>query len=215
MTSCLRKKIPFAFSAILFICCMTAVSINAFAFPNKIMIVRHGDKLMQTDPGPTLSPKGQSRAMALALYYLPKFGEPDFIFAADPVQAIGKNSSIRELQTIAPLANLMAAKHPDTGFPIMHPYGSSDYKKLANDFLHNKLYDGKNIIVCWNHTSIPQLANALGVKTALPKWSSTDYDTVYVLTFNSDGLKQFSELHNQYPVSFDGSWQQINDGITK
>jgi hypothetical protein len=192
---------------------LTIASLNASAFPKEIVIVRHGDKLAQLDPGPTLSPKGQGRAMALALYYLPKFGEPDYIFAADPEQAVGKNSSIRELQTIAPLANTVAAKHHDTGFPILHPYGSSDYTKLADDLLHNKNYEGKKVVVCWNHTSIPQLANALGVKPVLPKWPSADFDSVFVLTFNDSGLNQFTELHNQYPVSFDGSWQEIANAM--
>jgi hypothetical protein len=84
-----------------------------------------------------------------------------------------------------------------------------------DDLLHNKNYDGRKIVVCWNHTSIPQLANALGVKPVLPKWPSEDFDSVFVLTFNDSGLNHFTELHNQYPVSFDGSWQNIENAIKK
>lgn len=186
---------------------------SAFAFPKQIVIIRHGDKLVQPESGAALSPKGMIRSIAFAFYYLNKFGEPDYIFAVDPKS--GKGSSIRELQTVAPLANMLAAKHPDNGFPILYPDQSSEYSKLADELLNNKNFDGKRILICWNHRFIPQLTAQLGVKRFLKSWPADDYDTVYLIKYDEKGrVNQFIILKRQYPVVFSGSWNELYKKIS-
>ncbi len=195
----------FIFAMFLMIFCSAV-----FAAPKEIIIIRHGDKLSQPNPGPCLSPNGIMRSIEFAFYFLKKFGEPDFIFATDPAR---EDSSIRELQTVAPLANMLASKHPDSGFPILHPFVSKDYAKLAADLLQNKEYQNKTVLVCWNHTKIPQLAQELGVTQPIKKWHSEDFDSVYVLEFDSQGkMQKFTRLKDQYPLASDSSWEKLQKG---
>lgn len=186
----------------------------AFATPREIIIIRHADKLRQAEQGPSLSPKGIVRSLAFAFYYLDKFGEPDYIFATHPRGSLGKNTSMRELQTVAPLANMLALQRPNYGFPILHPYKNADFEELANYILNKKNFDGKQILICWNHKKIPLLAKKLGVKEPLPHWPTDDFDSVYVLQYDRQGkLIHFEILNQQYPVAFDGTWKALYAGL--
>lgn len=187
----------------------------SYAFPKQIIIIRHADKLEQTQAGPTLSAKGQVRAIKFADYFLNKFGEPDNVIAANPSNYIGKNSSIRELQTVAPLVNILSTKHPQTGFPILHPFESADYKKLVKFVLQEEMFSGKTVLICWNHTKIPQLAEKLGVTQKIDKWAADNYDSVYVLKYDDAGkIKLFTVLNKQYPVKFTGNWNELDKRIS-
>jgi len=181
-----------------------------FSAPKEIIIIRHADKLIQPKPGPCLSPQGEIRSIQFAYYFLKKFGEPNYIFAKDATIHNGKLSSIRELQTVAPLANLLAEKHPNQGFPLLS-FPKSDYQKLAADLLTNSKFQGKTVLICWDHELIPLLAEKLGVIPRPKKWASHDFDTVYWITYDSKGnISSFKELNNQYPVVFNGSWETIS-----
>jgi hypothetical protein len=181
-----------------------------YAAPREVIIIRHGDKLQQTETGPALSAKGEIRSIKFAFYFLNKFGVPDYMIAADPVDTQGKNSSIRPIQTLAPLANMLEEKYPEVDVPILHPYESSDYAKLAKYILDNKQFNGKLILICWSHGKIPDLAAKLGVNDPIPDWDKNDYDSVYVLNFDGSGkVKEFNILSNQYPVDFSGSWRDL------
>ena len=70
---------------------------------------------------------------------------------------------------------------------IRGPYDRlKDYAALAKLILSEPSYAGKTVLVCWNHEDIPQLAAALGVTPEPPKWKSSVYDRVYVISY-SDG----------------------------
>lgn len=180
----------------------------SYAAPSQIIIIRHGDKLLQANTGPTLSAKGQIRAINFAFYYLQKFGMPDYVFASNPTK---DTTSIRELQTVAPLVNIMQQRDPEnSSIGILHPYSSKDYTALATYILDSDQFDGKKIVVCWSHGKIPKLAEKLGVNQKLSKWPADDFDSVYVLRYNNKGdLKDFEILHQQYPVSFSGTWADL------
>lgn len=202
----------FVFSSIISLCFSNLV----FASPQEIIIIRHGDKLDQKDPGPTLSPEGITRSIAFALYFMERFQKTDFIIATNPIDLTGKNSSIRELQTVAPLANIMANRFPDQGFPILHTYASKQYDNLAKDLLKNAKFSGKKVVICWDHTVIPQLAKALGVTQTLNPWPPEDFDTVYLLQYDDkQKLKHFEILNHQYPVSNAVSWQDLYEKISE
>lgn len=184
--------------------------VTLFATPKEIIIIRHGDKLLQNDPGPTLSAKGQLRAEKFAFYYQEKFPDPDFIIAADDEGHAARGTSIREIQTVAPLANMLAAKHPETGFSIYHPYQSDQFKRLAKDLLREHQFDGKRVLICWEHSVINKLAKHLGIVRKLPKWQGTDFDTVYVIDYDSKGnVVSFENRPAQYPVP-NAVWKNPN-----
>lgn len=186
------------------------LSANCFAIPKRIIIVRHGDKLPQELSGQALSVKGHVRAIALAFYILKKYGEPDYLIATDPSDKKEKNSSIRELETLAPLANMLQEKHPDFNVEISHPYESSDYSNLAKEILEKEKYNNKTVLICWSHGKIPDLAVKLGIRNRPNDWDDNDFDSVYELYYDESGeMKEFNILHQQYPISYSGSWEDL------
>lgn len=183
------------------------LSMSAFAAPREIIIIRHADKLNQDESGPALSARGMVRSIKFAYYFLEKFGEPDFIVAADDQKQNGREIAIRSIQTVAPLANMMQIKHPDSDFPIIHPFPSDSYEQLADHLLKDAKYNRKLVLICWSHQRIAKLAQALGVTDSIPAWPKYDYDTVYDIKFDSSGrVRAFKELKKQFPVDFEDSW---------
>ncbi len=77
------------------------VSSLAFALPNKIIIVRHGDKLTQAAPGELVSPAGYMRAVAFEEYYRTHYQRPDVVIVIDPLSS----KTLRAIQLAAPLVN--------------------------------------------------------------------------------------------------------------
>ena len=187
-------------------------SANVFCVPHEIVIVRHADKWLQKDPGPYLSPKGQVRAEKLAVYYINRFGKPDFIFASKPVPS--KTGSHRPLQTVMPLANALTFQnlHPVL---VQTPYVTQEYKQLAHLLLTQKRYANKNIVVCFHRPDMDALAHALGVTQTLPVWQKNVFDTVFVLQYKHGKLASFQILKNQYPVLTKNlTWAELANRIT-
>lgn len=181
-----------------------------FAAPHQVVIVRHGDKLMQKGSGSVLSPKGQLRAIAFAYYYLKTFGDPDLVITAKPADTKTGLVSLRPIQTVSPLINMLNQKKPNQPYNIYAPYLHGQYKQFTHDLLTDSKYKNKTILVCWAHQYINDIAHALGVKEPLAVWAKDDYDTVFILTFNEDGsLKSFMQRHHQYPITFNGTWLDI------
>ncbi|MGH6822441.1 MAG: hypothetical protein ACREC4_02955, partial [Methylocella sp.] len=125
-----------------------------------ILMIRHGEK---PDSGKGLTVSGQERAQAYVIYFqnytvqsIPSASPPgqiklNYLFAAED-----SSGSDRPYLTIAPLSTAIGlsidAKHKDI-----------DYQKLADDILQNSKYDNSNILICWHHGEILDLATALGV----------------------------------------------------
>lgn len=177
---------------------------SAIANPKEVILIRHADKLIQSNGGVTLSAKGEARSINFAFYYLQKFDIPDFIFATNPKN----HKSIRQLQTVSPLANLLAEKNSNQEFPILYPYKNSEYEELAEEILSDSKYKGKIILICWDHGHLPDLARELGVKDDIPEWPDDDYDSVYDIKYD-DKNTHFTILHHQYPINPDISWEEI------
>jgi hypothetical protein len=185
-----------------------------FSAPAQVVIIRHSDKWDLPNTGFALDPTGYSRAVNFAFYYLGKFGVPDALFATNPIDAAGNFHSMRELQTLGPLSNLLT-KQENRNVTIMHPFDSSDYNQLAAQINQNPTYANKTVLVCWNHTNIPALAKSLGVSAKIPVWSSRDFDTVYVLGYKNGRINKFEILSNQYPTNNVDSWKDIQDVLSK
>lgn len=116
-----------------------------------VLLTRHAEKT--DDPlDPFLSPEGLLRAAKLADYIPRKFGTPAVIFAS----AISKRSR-RSYQTIKPLSQAH-------GITIDTSFAGRDYRALAHRLLTKPRYDGKLVLVCWHHGSMPLLAQALKIK---------------------------------------------------
>lgn len=163
--------------------------LSLFALPAQVIIVRHAEKDPVTRQ---LSEQGYERAGALAYYltetdYLLNFGLPAAIFASRSVP-ISDRLVPRTIETVMPLAELLQ-------LPIHIPYNGYQVNEIANLILNSKKYNGKSIVVCWNHSSIFDLVHAFGYEvpfnctgsscTSPPqhKYPDCRFDLTFVLTY--------------------------------
>jgi hypothetical protein len=136
----------------------------------QILIFRHGEKpgdpgQDQPSDGVSLSSRGFARAGALA-YLLPDpFDDPDFLFASQ-----ASHHSNRPVETITPLSQRLH------DMEINSTIADADYATLASQLLTDGKYDGKVIVICWHHGTIPELATSLGVTGAPATWDKTVFD---------------------------------------
>ena len=146
--------------------------------PAQIILIRHAEK--PADPGdPHLSRAGVKRAERLVSFIttepaMTRFGLPVAVFAT---HATKHDNGLRTQETVAPLARALKV-------PVQTPYLGKDYTALAKLILGNPAYAGKNVLICWNHDEIPQLATALGVTPEPPKWNNSVFDIVYVISYH-------------------------------
>ena len=163
------------FSALL----MSASAHTALAQPAQIILIRHAEK--PADPeDPHLSPAGVKRAERLASFVMTdpamsRFGLPVAVFAT---QSTKHGNGQRTQETVAPLARALK-------LPVQTPFLSKDYAALAKQVLANPAYTGKSVLIAWNHDEIAKLAGALGVKPRPPKWKSSVFDKVYIISYQN------------------------------
>jgi hypothetical protein len=158
------------------------------ALPNQVIIIRHAEKPSQ---GYELSQKGLERADALVPYFLSTaslldYGPPVAIYASQPTE---DGHSIRSLMTITPLAQALNQS------PIAL-YGSEDIGPMADEIMANPDYEGKMVLICWEHDNIPDLAKKLGAK-APSTWPDGAYDVDWVITYLVDGSITFQQLYQE------------------
>jgi hypothetical protein len=153
-----------------------------------VLIIRHAEK---PDMGTELTPQGEARARAYAEFFehLRVDGRkwrPSHLFAA----ADSKDSH-RPRLTLTPLSNA-------TKMPLDLRFGSKDVKELAAD-LESHRY-GHDILVCWRHSKVPALLNALGADPSplfpTGKWPGEKYDWIVEVPYDSHGqMKEIKLLH--------------------
>ncbi len=148
-----------------------------------ILMVRHAEK---PDSGTDLAVPGQERAQAYVVYFqnYSLNSSPlklNYLFAAQ-----NSTSSDRPQLTIQPLAAAIGLAIDDT-------HKDKDYQKVADDILQNAKYDNQNILICWHHGEILDLATALGA-TGLPsssnwpsKWPGHVFGWVLQLCYDDNG----------------------------
>ena len=151
-----------------------------------MLIIRHAEKPAE---GNELNLPGRERAAALVPFFsgvddARKFKTPTVIVAQAPKNA---TSSIRALETVKPLAD---ALH----LTVKQPFIRDDYKKMVDEVMHNKEYDGQTVLICWEHKVIPDMAKDFGVEGAPQKWLGEVYDRVWVITFSPDKKPVFQDL---------------------
>ena len=116
-----------------------------------VLLIRHAEK---PDSGKGLSSMGQARADGYAAYFpnLPIHpqGHYDHLYASKDSE-----ESHRPELTLTPLAHALDMK-------VETPHLDKHYAKLADDLLNpSKDYSNENIVICWHHGEILNLANLL------------------------------------------------------
>jgi hypothetical protein len=133
----------------------------------KIVIIRHGEK---PENGDNLSCQGESRALQLPAVLYQKFKVPDYTY----VPSLGLDKSTkhaRMFQTVTPFA----IKYNLT---INSKYDEKDYSTIAPKILEKT----GTVLMVWEHSAIPPLAEELGVKNP-PAWNGKDFDSIWVITY--------------------------------
>jgi hypothetical protein len=154
----------------------------ALAAPAQIIIIRHGEK---APTGNELDQKGCQRAFALPSFFSPTNAALDFkdyppaaIYAMNPK---GPGGSVRPMETITPTAAKL-------GLKIQNSFTRKQFSQLR-DAVMTSQYDGKTVILSWEHTVIPEIASTLGLTLSkkIKKWPGAVFDEAWVLKFSKDG----------------------------
>ena len=169
------------------------------AHSSTIHLIRHGEKKWS---GGCLNDEGKARASNL-----PNIFSPDSLYANYYDDIINCE---RCHETLEPIAAL-------TGLDIVFDYGYP--KKIGGNDAGAKAMlqeldasDAEHVIlVAWEHNNIAPLALALGAAEAdVPSdWASSDFDSIYELTFEGTAVTKFEHKQQNFPQGLD-----IDVGVT-
>ena len=164
----------------------TIVIATAYATPAQVIIIRHAEKPPE---GNHLSLKGYERAAALVPYFLGdpellKFGTPSSVFATKPS---GPNDSYRPIETVEGVAKALKLN-------LIAKYERLEYPIMVKEILKNAEYDGKMILIAWEHKVIPNITEAFGVQNAPKEWHGDTFDRTWIITFLPDEKTEFQNL---------------------
>ncbi len=157
---------------------------SAFATPAQIIMIRHGEK--PNDDVIHLSKRGKQRAEALVGFFLKTkrfrdYGDPVALYAMKPKD----KGSIRSIETLEPLSQKI-------GVPINMEFSRDEYEAAAKEILTSRKYNGKLVIICWEHDAMNNFADELGVNGA-PKWKD-DYDRAWILDYEHGEIAWFTDM---------------------
>ena len=174
------------------------VTIQAWSLPAQIVIIRLGEKI--DDSYHDLSPKGCERAFQLTNFFT-KFNSAVAVYA----QGMKKStSSIRPLETIAPTAKML-------GLRINNSYLKDDITAVTNEIMTASAYDGKTVLISWEHAAIINLTAAFGVQLSaqLQVWPGSVFDQAWIITYsNHDAKKATLQIVAEHVLPTDISEQQ-------
>ena len=156
------------------------------ALPAQVIIIRHAEKPAQ---GNDLSLKGKERSAALAPYLmeteqLSVHGAPVAIYAAASSKT---NSSQRSVQTVTPLADQLKLKVKET-------FEVENYKKMVDEIKSDPTFNGRTVLICWEHSAIPEIARAFGALQTPSRWPGEAFDRTWLITFGPTGRSSFQNL---------------------
>lgn len=176
-----RKHLAFALPGLAALCVQAA---PARATPELVLLMRHGHKSGQANDY-NLSPQGLERALALATLLPRCFGRPSQIrtFYLDPES----NKNARSYQTAVPLAVA-------TGVNITIDMASRENSfRSGRHILTDPAFDGRRVVLFWEHRRLPELAAGLGWPTMEPV-NDGDFDQLIVLRYRA-GAAQPEVIH--------------------
>lgn len=165
----------------------TALSLMLFAAAQAraeqtLVFFRHGEK--PSGGYGQLTCQGLNRSLALPTVLLSRYGTPTYLYAPNPEVKIpdpaGSFYYIRPLATIEPTA-IRTVKSVNTAV------GYNDISGLES-LLIRSYKNGTTSFIVWEHTylqkTVQDLMNKYGGGVTVPTWSSTDFDSIYVVHVN-------------------------------
>jgi hypothetical protein len=161
----------------------TIEEITLDEMPAQVLLLRHAEKPEDAN-NPGLSPMGQIRAAALAIYLPAFFGRPSHLVATQR-----SDKSDRPAQTLKPLSDALR-------IPIDTRFENSHFKELAREVLSDPRYQGARIVLCWHHGEIPDLAKALNVPDVPDNWGDNVFDRIWQIDYNLNQAK-LTKVHQR------------------
>lgn len=157
----------------------------SWAMPAQVLIIRHAEK----DGGSDLSPQGYQHAQALVQYFqtnadVTQYGTPAAIFAEAPK---GPDGSRRAIETVTPLATAL-------GLPVQDEFTKKHIQELVTLIESSPQFDGRMVLICWEHKVIDQMAAAFGVNPMPDPYPSSRFDLVWEINFSGDQVSSFREF---------------------
>lgn len=148
------------------------------ATPAQVLIIRHAEKPAE---GIHLDQRGWERAYALAPFFkgrpeVLEFGPPVAIFAMGQSH---EDSSLRPQETVQEIGKIFNIR------PITQ-YTKKQSEELVKEILSNPAYEGKSVLICWEHKAIAEIVEKFGAHP--PKWHGSVFDRVYKLVFRGSAV---------------------------
>lgn len=139
---------------------------------NKAYLIRHGEK--PADGGTGLSAQGEVRAECIAREFGPESDYNIGYILAQDYKSNGKRK--RPYDTVKPLAD-------ELGLTVDHSCDRDDPKCVRKKV--KKYSGGKNILICWEHDELTDIAEKLGVNDA-PSYPDDRYDLIWTIDLDSN-----------------------------
>jgi hypothetical protein len=163
-----------------------SVSPATHAAPAQIIFLRHAEKPLL---GPELNARGWERAQALVTLFthdprVREHGPVVAIFAMRPGKAGG---SVRAMQTMEATGRALGVT-PDLRFT------REEIAPLVRVIRETRAFDGKTVVVCWEHKVIPDMLKACGWTSGPRKWNESAYDRLWLLDFENGKPARFRDL---------------------
>lgn len=196
----------------------------AQAVPAEIILLRHGEKINPY----RLSSTGEERAIALAHVYLGKKAKKSILPKGVEPGAL-LTMTLHTIETMAPTAQ--SWRMPETVYTAVPEWNQSHVIKkeqetirtqqAAHALLHDAQYNGKIIIVMWEHTRIAsaklerrfpgqpvtfrQLLHLSHLRGVPETWPNQNFDYFWIIKYQGE---------NPIPISF-RMVKQVYDGKYK
>ena len=156
---------------------------NQAAQPKTIILVRHAEKMVvpPENKDPDLSVQGEARAQEIAR-----------MFGSSGVTTIYATQFKRTQQTVKPLADRLRV-----------PVTVVEAKKTSDLVSQIRARGaGETIFIAGHNNTVPEIIAALG-GPSLPIIPETDFDNLYILTIQADGVTKLVHLKygSALPVS--------------
>ena len=71
------------------------------------------------------------------------------------------------------------------GLDLNTQFSTGDERQMVESILSSPAYQGRTVVICWKHTEIPKIVEALGGTGVPPVWPAASFDRFWI--FNSDG----------------------------
>jgi len=165
---------------------------TAYAEPAQVILIRHAEK---PATGPELNAQGFKRAEALVKFFrnnpaVTAYGTPVAIYAAAPKH---EDSSVRSIQTVTPLAKAL-------GLGVDTSFTRGQTNKIVRAIMEDPAYDGRLVLICWQHTNLVEIAQNLAAYNNSPRlevplvWPDETFDRAWILNLKNGKVVSFKDL---------------------